>query len=103
MEAAETDRRITTPFRAGSTAAEVVAGLDLSGKRAIVTGGASGIGIEAARALVGAGAAVTLAVRNIRQGHRRSASESGVGAVARYALDPGNAKRLWEVSLELTA
>jgi hypothetical protein len=43
--------RITTPFNAESTAAEVVAGIDLSGRRAIVTGGASGIGIETARAL----------------------------------------------------
>jgi hypothetical protein len=36
---------ITTPFGAESTAAEVVAGVDLTGKRAIVTGGSSGIGI----------------------------------------------------------
>lgn len=41
--------RITTPFGAPSTAADVVAGLDLTGKRAIVTGAASGIGVEAAR------------------------------------------------------
>jgi len=64
-----TTSRITTPFDARSTAAEVVEGLDLSGKRAIVTGGASGIGIETARALAGAGAAVTLAVRNTREGN----------------------------------
>ncbi|GGK79730.1 oxidoreductase [Sphaerisporangium melleum] len=56
--------RITTPFSATSTAAEVVAGVDLTGRRAIVTGGASGIGIETARALAAAGAEVTLAVRN---------------------------------------
>ena len=31
--------RITTPFNARSTAAEVVAGIDLTGRRAIVTGG----------------------------------------------------------------
>jgi NAD(P)-dependent dehydrogenase (short-subunit alcohol dehydrogenase family) len=55
--------RITTPFGFHSTAAEVVAGVELHGKRAIVTGGASGIGIETARALASAGAAVTLAVR----------------------------------------
>ena len=54
---------ITTPFGRESTAAEVVAGIDLSGRRAIVTGGASGIGVETARALAGAGAEVTLAVR----------------------------------------
>ena len=47
---------ITTPFNAESTAAEVVAGIDLNGHRVIVTGGASGIGIETARALAGAGA-----------------------------------------------
>ena len=61
---------ITTPFTAESTAAEVVDGVDLAGRRVIVTGGASGIGIETARALAGAGAEVTLAVRNIRAGER---------------------------------
>jgi NAD(P)-dependent dehydrogenase (short-subunit alcohol dehydrogenase family) len=60
--------RITTPFGARSTAAEVMDGVDLSGKRALVTGGASGIGIETARALAGAGAEVTLAVRNTEAG-----------------------------------
>ncbi|MCW2887324.1 MAG: hypothetical protein QOE54_6475 [Streptosporangiaceae bacterium] len=59
---------ITTPFTAESTAAEVVDGIDLTGRRVIVTGGASGIGIETARALAGAGAEVTLAVRNLEAG-----------------------------------
>jgi NAD(P)-dependent dehydrogenase (short-subunit alcohol dehydrogenase family) len=59
---------ITTGFGFTSTAAEVVAGIDLSGRRAIVTGGASGIGIETARALAGAGAEVTLAVRQLDTG-----------------------------------
>jgi len=65
--------RITTPFNAESTAAEVIAGIDLAGRRAIVTGGASGIGIETARALAGAGAEVTLAVRNPEAGERGAA------------------------------
>ncbi len=43
--------RITTSFGAQSTAAGVIAGIDLSGQRAIVTGGSSGIGVETARAL----------------------------------------------------
>lgn len=55
---------LISPFDFDSTAAEVVDGIDLAGKRAIVTGGSSGIGIETARALAGAGAEVTLAVRN---------------------------------------
>ncbi|WP_436758557.1 SDR family NAD(P)-dependent oxidoreductase [Streptosporangium sp. V21-05] len=62
--------RVTTPFTATSTAAEVVDGIDLTGRRAVVTGGASGIGIETARALAGAGAEVTLAVRDLGAGER---------------------------------
>ncbi|GAB3910477.1 SDR family NAD(P)-dependent oxidoreductase [Kibdelosporangium lantanae] len=59
---------VTTPFTKESTAAEVVAGVDLAGRRVVVTGAASGIGIETARALAGAGAEVTLAVRNVDAG-----------------------------------
>jgi NAD(P)-dependent dehydrogenase (short-subunit alcohol dehydrogenase family) len=65
--------RITTPFNAQSTAAEVIAGVDLTGKRAVVTGGASGIGLETAHALAAAGAQVTLAVRNTDAGERAAA------------------------------
>lgn len=65
--------RITTPFSATSTAAEVVQGIDLTGRRAVVTGGASGIGVETARALAGAGAEVTLAVRDTAAGDRTAA------------------------------
>ncbi|HVE24677.1 MAG TPA: SDR family NAD(P)-dependent oxidoreductase, partial [Sporichthya sp.] len=64
----QTTDRITTPFDATSTAAEVAAALDLTGKRAVVTGASSGIGIETARVLALAGADVTLAVRNTAAG-----------------------------------
>ena len=64
---------ITTPFGFESTTAEVVAGIDLSGKIAIVTGASSGIGVETARALAGAGAEVTLAVRDTDAGERTAA------------------------------
>jgi NAD(P)-dependent dehydrogenase (short-subunit alcohol dehydrogenase family) len=69
-----TTNLITTPFGFDSTAAEVIAGIDLSGTRAIVTGGSSGIGVETARALASAGAEVTLAVRDTDAGERTAAS-----------------------------
>ena len=65
--------RVTTPFGAETTAREVLEGVDLSGKRAVVTGASSGIGVETARALAGAGAEVTLAVRNTEAGGRVAA------------------------------
>jgi NAD(P)-dependent dehydrogenase (short-subunit alcohol dehydrogenase family) len=62
------DPLITTRFDASSTADDVVAGVDLSGIRAVVTGASSGIGRETARSLARAGAEVTLAVRDIDAG-----------------------------------
>ncbi|MEU9154227.1 SDR family NAD(P)-dependent oxidoreductase [Streptomyces sp. NPDC048417] len=62
--------RFTTPYGFHTTTNEVLDGVDLTGKRAIVTGGASGIGVETARALAGAGAEVTIAVRNVEAGSR---------------------------------
>jgi len=65
--------RITTPFGFQSTAAEVARDIDLSGKQVIVTGAASGIGVETARELAHVGAAVTLAVRNLDAGTQTAA------------------------------
>ncbi|HEY0113491.1 MAG TPA: oxidoreductase [Allosphingosinicella sp.] len=50
-----------------TTAADIVEGMDLSGRNYIVTGGYSGIGIETVRALVGAGAAVTVPARSLEK------------------------------------
>ncbi|MFG2767628.1 SDR family NAD(P)-dependent oxidoreductase [Streptomyces rubiginosohelvolus] len=54
---------LTAPYGARTTALEVVEGTDLRGRRALVTGGASGIGTETVRALATAGADVTVATR----------------------------------------
>lgn len=61
---------IKTPFNFNSTATEVIAGTDLAGKKAIITGGASGVGLETTRALAIAGADITIAVRNIEAGEK---------------------------------
>src|SRR3984893_6780007 len=55
----------TAKYGVATTAAEIVADLDLHGRRAIVTGASSGIGVETTRALASTGADVTLAVRNV--------------------------------------
>lgn len=83
--------RVTTPFDITSTAVEVVNGIDLRGKRAVVTGGASGIGVETARALAGVGADVTLAVRDTTAGERvaadiRATTNGGTIEVRRLEL-----------------
>ena len=62
--------RITNDFDDTTTAMQVMDGLDLTGRRAIVTGAASGIGVETARALAHGGAQVTLAVRDVEAGER---------------------------------
>jgi NAD(P)-dependent dehydrogenase (short-subunit alcohol dehydrogenase family) len=62
---------IGSGFDAASTAADVIKGIDLSGKIAIVTGGYSGIGVETVRALRSAGAKVIVPTRD----HDKAATE----------------------------
>lgn len=59
-----------TPFGMRTEAMEIVRGVDLKGRRALITGAASGIGIETAKALASAGAEVVLAVRNVDAGQK---------------------------------
>ena len=79
--------KIGSGFGATSTADDVLAGVDLTGKLAIVTGGYSGIGLETTRALTEAGANVVVPAR------RRSTAEealAGVGDVEVDELDLGD-------------
>jgi NAD(P)-dependent dehydrogenase (short-subunit alcohol dehydrogenase family) len=78
--------RINTPFNAKTTAAEILIGVDLTGRRLIVTGGASGIGLETVRALRGAGAEVTVATRN-PTGGQRALDLSDLGSVRAFVAD----------------
>ncbi|MCO5995735.1 oxidoreductase [Actinoallomurus rhizosphaericola] len=56
-------RPIASGFTAGSTATDVLEGIDLNGRLAVVTGGYSGVGLEDVRALTAAGATVVVPAR----------------------------------------
>ncbi|HEX4790508.1 MAG TPA: SDR family NAD(P)-dependent oxidoreductase [Actinospica sp.] len=84
---------VRTPFTAASTAADVIAGVDLAGRRAVITGASSGIGTETARALASAGADVTLAVRS---------TQAGTEAAERITASTGN-RRVRIRPLDLTS
>jgi NAD(P)-dependent dehydrogenase (short-subunit alcohol dehydrogenase family) len=58
---------IGSGFDASSTATEVLRGIDLTGKIAIVTGGNTGIGLETTKVLSAAGATVIVPARNIEK------------------------------------
>jgi NAD(P)-dependent dehydrogenase (short-subunit alcohol dehydrogenase family) len=78
--------RLITPFTPGATAAEILDGIDLTGRRMIVTGGASGLGTETVRALARAGAEVTIATRDPASA-RALIDELAGSAVEAVALD----------------
>src|ERR1700712_742421 len=58
---------MTAPFGAKSTTDDVLEGVDLSGKRVLVTGVSAGLGVETARALAAHGATVVCAARNLKK------------------------------------
>jgi NAD(P)-dependent dehydrogenase (short-subunit alcohol dehydrogenase family) len=68
-------RKINTGFGVRSTASDVLRGIDLSGKLAIVTGGYSGLGLDTTRALAGAGAHVVVPAR------RRATAQEAVNGI----------------------
>lgn len=79
--------RITSPFGAFTTAREAAAGHDLTGRTVIVTGAATGIGIETARALAEVGADVVIAAR------KPDLAQAAVDDIARTA----KGKVSWEM------
>ncbi|CAI6037707.1 oxidoreductase [Cohnella sp. JJ-181] len=75
---------IPSGFGSETTAAEALGGRDLSGKIAIVTGGYSGLGLETARVLAGAGATVIVPARTP---DKASAAVAGIPRVELEAMD----------------
>ena len=78
---------ILSGFGERSTAAEVIDGIDLSGRLAVVTGGYSGIGLETVRAIAGAGAQVIVPARRPAVAE---AALAGIDGVEVSALDLGD-------------
>jgi NAD(P)-dependent dehydrogenase (short-subunit alcohol dehydrogenase family) len=79
---------INSGFGARSTATDVLDGIDLSGKVAIVTGGYSGLGLETVRALAHAGAHVVVPARRAAVAHEAlDGIDVGAGSVAVQELD----------------
>ncbi|OBH13074.1 hypothetical protein A5695_14945 [Mycobacterium sp. E1747] len=98
---------VHTPFGFSSTALDVIDGIDLSGRRAVVTGASSGTGVAATSAVLatsplldGIGGRYFIDCDETETVHARSGTLAGV---AGYALDPDNAARLWDVSETLVA
>jgi NAD(P)-dependent dehydrogenase (short-subunit alcohol dehydrogenase family) len=81
MSTTTPQQSIGSGFGAQSTAAEVLQGIDLTAKLAIVTGGYSGLGLETTRALAGAGAQVVVPAR------RRATAEQALGELDRVEID----------------
>jgi NAD(P)-dependent dehydrogenase (short-subunit alcohol dehydrogenase family) len=82
--------RLPSGFGAASTAEDVIKGIDLTGKVAIVTGGYSGIGLETARVLHGAGAQVVVPARNTERARAALADLNGVEVASMDLIDPAS-------------
>lgn len=80
-------RGIGSGFGPRSTAQEVLRGIDLTGKLALVTGGYSGLGLETTRALAAAGARVVVPARRRAAAEETLADLTGSGAVEVDTLD----------------
>lgn len=81
---------MTEKFGATSTTEEVLAGVDLAGKRVLVTGVSAGLGVETARALAAHGAVVVGAARDLNKA--RAATAQIGGTLELVALDLASLK-----------
>src|ERR1700682_262952 len=97
---------MTNVWGATSTADEVLSGIDLHGKRVLVTGVSAGIGVETARALAAHGAQVTGAVRDLEKAAAATAqvqkdAEANGGSFELVALDLASLKSVRACADEL--
>lgn len=86
------EHRMSHEFNAESTTDDVLSGIDLTGKRVLITGASAGLGVETARALVAHGAEVIGAVRDPEKGKQATqvvhdAAVQGSGQFSLIQLD----------------
>jgi NAD(P)-dependent dehydrogenase (short-subunit alcohol dehydrogenase family) len=99
---------MATKFGAKSTTADVLAGVQLKGKRILVTGVSAGLGVETARALVAHGGNVVGTARDLEKAKRatsevsKAASESGASFEV-VELDLANLKSVRAAADKLVA
>ena len=79
---------IGTGFNAQSTTADVIKGIDLTGKTVIVTGGNAGIGLETTKTLAAAGATVIVPARDVEKAKRNLEGIANVEIEAMDIMDP---------------
>lgn len=75
---------IQSGFTAASTTSDVIKGIDLAGKVAVVTGGYAGLGLETARTLAAAGASVIVPARDLAKAR---AALDGIERIEIESLD----------------
>jgi NAD(P)-dependent dehydrogenase (short-subunit alcohol dehydrogenase family) len=81
---------IHTAFSATSTVQDVIKGIDLTGKTAVVTGGYAGIGLETVKAFVAAGANVIVPARDIHKAANNLKAVQPVTIAAMDLMDPAS-------------
>jgi NAD(P)-dependent dehydrogenase (short-subunit alcohol dehydrogenase family) len=87
---------IGSGFNAGSTSDEVIKGVDLSGKIAIVTGGNTGIGLETVKTLSKAGATVIVPARGVQKAKQNLKDVVNVEIEEMDLIDPASIERFAE-------
>jgi len=84
---------IKSGFNASSTAADVIKGIDLTGKIAVVTGGNAGIGLETTKTLATAGATVIVPVRDTEKAKKNLQGIAHVELETMDLIDPDSIDR----------